>query len=335
MTFENLTKLTQATLVNEPSIASFDAIVFEPEKVKMGDLFIGNDPHKIKTALSRGAYAILSDVKIPVYDEEVAWLRCDNIESALVGLLRYYLMQKEQEFVCLDPVSLALMQKIVHRDQIVFLDEKIESNFHKIMDAAPKMIIAGSDEAFIRKIYPAYTITSAQSTAQIVPFKTTLFQSSFYYKEQLFENIKLPELFFPKFENILSYLENKALSYDIYRCEYTPWFFPLFVTRRLQRKPFGSTPSTIIITKDPTYLPEITTYMQKKAAWSRKICFLPRSAADADCAGLERIPYQKLSEITKLKEIEFNFAIIIADLTEIIQTLKNLEKKEQLSLFQE
>ena len=335
MTFENLTKLTQATLVNEPSIASFDAIAFQPEKVKMGDLFIGNDPNKIRIALSRGAYAILSDEKIPVCDEEVAWLRCDNIENALIGLLRYYLMQKELDFVCLDPISLALMQKIVYRDQVVFLDENIESNFHKILDAEEKMIIAGSDETFIRKIYPAYTITSAQTTTQIVPFKTTLFQSSFYYKEQLFENIRLPELFFPKFENILAYLESKTLLYDIYRCEYTPWFFPLFVTRRLQRKPFGSTPSTIIVTKDTTYLSEIAVYMQEKAAWSRKICLLPQLDTDANCASLERMPYQKLSEITKLKEIEFNFAIIIADLVEIKQTLKRLEKKEQLSLFQE
>ena len=335
MTFENLTKLTQATLINEPSIASFDAIVFKPEKVKMGDLFIGNDPNKIKTALSRGAYAILSDEKIPVYDEEVAWLRCDNIENALIGLLRYYLMPKKLDFVCLDPLSLTLMKKIVLRNQVVFLDEKIKSNFHKIMDAEEKMIIAGSDETFIRKIYPSYTLASIQNSARIVPFKTTLFQSSFYYKEQLFENIRLPELFFPEFEKVLAYLDNKKLFYDIYRCEYTPWFYPLFVTRQLQRKTFGSTPSTIIVTKDADTLQDITAYIQKKATWSRKVCLVPHSAADVECAGITRMPYQKLSEITKLKEIEFNFAIIIADLVEIKQTLKRLEKKEQLSLFQE
>ncbi|RUM64136.1 MAG: hypothetical protein DSZ05_07785 [Sulfurospirillum sp.] len=333
MTFENLTKLTQATLVNEPSIASFDAIVFEPERVKMGDLYIGNDPEKIKIALSRGAYAILSDQKIPVYDEEVAWLRCDHIESALIGLLRYYLMQKELEFLCLDPLSLALMQKIVHRDQIIFLDNRIESNFHKIMEAEQHHIIAGSDESFIRKIYPSYTITLAQNAPKIVPFKTTLFQSSFYYKEQLFENIKLPELFFPKLENILAFLEQKGLSYDIGRCEYTPWFYPLFVTRQLQIKPFGSTPSTLVVTQTPDLLPEITAYMQQKASWSRQICFLPTDTGQQKCPDLQTVSYQKLSEITKLKEIEFNFAIIVADLTQIVQTLKNLSKKEQLSLF--
>ncbi len=334
MTFENLSKLTQATLINEPDITSFDAIAFEPEKVKRGDLFIGRESEKIKEALARGAYAILSDRKIPVYDDEVAWLRCDNIENALIGLLRYYLMQKALEFVCLDPISLALMHKIAAKENLVFLTEGITSNFHKIMDAPPHSIVIGSDETMIQKIYPAYTIIQSDPLQKIRPFKTTLFQSSFYYHEKLYENIKIPELFLPKLEKILEFLEEKGIAYDIGKCEYTPYFYPLFVTKKLQRKPFGTTPSTLIVTQSTEYLGEIIRYIKEKSSWAKQICFVPKSTV-AKCSDLPLIPYQKLSEISQLKEIEFNFAIISADLAQIVQTLKRLEKKEQLSLFQE
>jgi ferrochelatase len=333
MTFETLSKLTQATLINEPYITSFDGIVFEPEKVKMGDLFISRDSEKIKEALSRGAYAILSDEKIPVYDEEVAWLRCENIENALIGLLRYYLMQKKLEFVCFDAISLSLMQKIAHKEKLVFLTGGIESDFHKIMDAEPESIVLGSDELFIQKIYPSYIISQPGEMQKIIPFKTTLFQSSFYYNEQLYENIKIPELFLPRLEEILDFLENKTLSYDIGKCEYTSHFYPIFITRKLQIKPFGSTPTTLIVTQRADNLPQIITYMKQKSAWSKQICFLPKTVKKSKCNNLSILSYQKLSEISRLKEIEFNFAIINADLTEVVKTLKNLEKKEQLSLF--
>lgn len=333
MTFENLSKLTQARLINAPDITSFDSIVFEPEKVKMGDLFIGREPEKIKAALARGAYAILSDEKIPIYDEEVAWLRCENIENALISLLRYYLMQKELEFVCFDPVSLALMQKIAYKEHLVFLSENIETNFHKIMDAKPHSIVLGSDKNFIQKIYPSYTIITPQEMQKIVTFKTTLFQSSFYYNDQLYEHIKLPELFLPNLEKILDFMDEKSLPYDINKCEYTPYFYPLFVTKRMELKSFGSTSTTLIVTKENKILEDIVHYMQQKASWAKQICFLPKAHKSPKCNELEVIPYQKLSEITKLKEIEFNFAIIEADLKEIVQTIKKITKKEHMSLF--
>jgi len=242
-------------------------------------------------------------------------------------------MQKELEFVCFDEISLSLMQKIAHKDKLVFLTGGIESDFHKIMDAEPESIVLGSDEHFIQKIYPSYMISQPGEMEKIIPFKTTLFQSSFYYNDQLYENIKIPELFLPRLEEILNFLESKTLSYDIGKCEYTSHFYPVFVTKRLQIKPFGSTPTTLIVTQRADDLAKISNYMKQKSAWSKQICFLPKTIQKPECNHLQIISYQKLSEICRLKEIEFNFAIINADLTEIIKTLKNLEKKEQLSLF--
>jgi len=335
MTFENLAKLTHAKLVNEPAITSFDAIVFEPEKVKMGDLFIGRDPEQVKKALARGAYAILSDRKIPVYDEEVGWLRCENIESALVSLLRYYLSQKTLTFVCFDPVSVALMQKVAHRENLLFLADNIETNFHRLMDADPGSIVVGSDENFIRQVYPAYTIIEPPVENSISVFKSTLLQSSFYYREHLYENIKVPELFLPQLAKILDFLQTHAIPFDVYKCDYTPWFYPLFVTKRLQLKPFGTTPLTLIITKDAAMLPDVANYVREKASWAKLLCIYPHKVDTAHCPISATLRYHSIEEIEKLKEIEFNFAIINADPQKVVQTIKNLTKKEPQSLFEE
>ncbi len=335
MTFENLAKLTHAKLVNEPAITSFEAIVFEPEKVKMGDLFIGRDPQQIKKALIRGAYAILSDRKIPVYDEEVGWLRCESIENALISLLRYYLSQKSLSFVCFDPVSVALMQKVAHRDRLVFLTEDIRKNFHRLMEAAPESIVIGSDENFIRQVYPAYTIIETPTKEEVSIFKTTLLQSSFYYRNHLYENIKVPELFLPQLTKVLDFLQTREIPFDVHKCDYTPYFYPLFVTKRLQLKPFGTTPLTLIVTKDAAMLADVANYVKEKASWAKLLCVYSHEIDTSDCPISAALRYRSVEEIEKLKEIEFNFAIISADPQQVVQTIKNLTKKEPQSLFEE
>jgi ferrochelatase len=331
MTFENFSRVTHAALLNEPFVSSFYDIVFDAAKVKRGDLFVSNDPQNIKEALERGAYAILSDTKVVIRDEEIAWLRCKSIDEALIGLLRYKLMEDEREFFYFDKTSVELMQKITHKPPLLYLSGDIKKDFQKLYHNSETSIVIGSDETLLQKIYPAYQTLDKSATEEIKPYKSTLFTSTFYLHGERFENIKLPPLFLPRLSLIIAFLQTKEIAYNLHKCDFTPSLYPIFINKNLEPQPFGSTPSTIVLTEHEALFEEIVSYIHTKAPWAAT-CTLCKS--DAPCPKLGKtIRYQNLSEIKKLKEIEFNFAIIEGDLQKLLLTLKNLQTKEQLSLF--
>lgn len=335
MTFENFAKLTQSTLRNEPYVSSFYDIVFDHTKVKRGDLFISNETETIKKALKRGAYAILSDQQVPMLDEEIAWFRCPDIPHAITAMLRYQLMERELRFFHFDRVTIALAQKIVPKGALLFLEGDIFEDYQKIMHADDTAIVLSHDETFLQKIYPNYSLFVPQHKEKLIPLKSTLFQSTLHYRERHFENLKIAELFLPKLENLLAFLEQCEIPFDLARCDHTPALTPLFVSRDLQIRPFGTTPSAIIVV-DPDYADEATreeivAWFRKRAAWA-KICYLSREN-DLEVSSVISRNYQKLTEIAKLKEVEFNFAIISAHLPQVEQVLKNIKIKEQPALF--
>ncbi len=333
MTFENLAKLTDAKLLNTPFISSFERVIFDPLKVKRGDLFVGNDPQEIKTAIARDAYAILSDKKVNILDEEIAWLRCEDIEDALTGILRYYLMDRKLHFVYFDIISAHLMQHIVSKEEIIFLHNDAKQNFQALYSVNDNTIIICSDKHYLQNIYPGYETPDIAIYQTLQITKSSLFQTSFTYKEIYYENIKIPELFIKQFESILNCLDTKLLYYDITKCDYIPDFYPLFVNKELQIRPYGTTPFTLIVVKDVQILKTASNYLQNKAPWARTVLFLSKPHAKEINLSIQTIRYKNLSEIKKLKELEFNFAIINADLPKIVDILQNSHVKEQLSLF--
>ena len=334
MTFENLAKLTNAKLLNKPFISSYERIIFDPLKVKRGDLFVGNDPKEIKIALERDAYAILSDnKKVNILDDEIAWLQCPNIDDSLTGLLRYDLMNRKLHFVYFDKISADMMQHIVSKEEIIFLLQDAKQNFQNLYTISDHTIVVGSDKKYLQNIYPEYEIPDIAIYQKLNITKSTLFQTNFTYRESYYENIKVPKLFINKLESILNYLDTKLLYYDIHKCDYIPDFNPICVNKQLEIKAFGTSSLILIITESSQTLKTIQKYLKKEASWANILYFIPKNQLK-EYSFLDNIQtYKTITDIKRLKELEFNFAIINADLHKVVDILKNLNVKEQLSLF--
>ncbi len=313
MTFENLSKLTHATLLNDPFVSSFYDIVLEPARVKRGDLFVGNDPEAIREAVDRDAYAILSDRRVAILDDEIAWLRCDDIDRALLALLRYRVMQKDLDLCYCDEISIEILEQIAAKEQIRYLGSDLKANFQTLMHASPEQCIFSSDLALLEKIAPAYRQIENAPEMILRPLKSTLFHTTFYYRGKRFEQIRLPQIFLSRVENLLYFLERYEIRFDLHRIDYPTQFYPIFVSRNLTIKPFGTTPQAIIATDDK-YHESVLDYIANTAPWARTVC---------------------ISDLDRLKEIEFNFAIIDTTPHALMQRLQTYQIKEQVSLFQE
>ena len=89
MRLENILALTNAKLINEPFVNSFENIVFQADKIKRGDLFVAFEEQEIQTAILNGAYGIIFSKPTQISDNEIAWIKVLDIEDALKRLLRF------------------------------------------------------------------------------------------------------------------------------------------------------------------------------------------------------------------------------------------------------
>lgn len=309
MTFENFARLTGATLLNEPSISSFEKVETNPKKIKRGDLFIGDEKEDIELALHLEAYAIVSSLKLDIIDPEIAWFKATSLDEVLIKLLRFSLLEKKFRFIYLHPIEIELIKKIADKENLLFLNNDEKESYKKIINADKDSIFFSTKEEFLRQIYPEFeTLETSKSLFKID--KKSLFLTSFTHGEKSYKNIKISPLQLNYLENIVTFLDKSSITYEIQKCGFNSHLYPIFVNQNLQIKPFGKSERVLICTSDNRLLD----YLKTEATWAKTIVF-------------------EFDDLSKLKNIEFNFAIIFIKYDKLIEELEKNETIEQILLF--
>ena len=316
MSFENLIKIIGGILLNTPSIGKFESLESDPKKTKLGDLFIALDPSDIEEALKNGAYGVLCDYDTPIIDEEIAWIRVDNIEYSLKKLLRFKLLKKDLDFFYLSHVEFEIAKSITKTKDLIFLKDDMIENFKKIINADENSIIISSDEKTLKDIYPNFKTHNNKELDQIKLTYKTLFCTSLIYDDIYYENLKFPSLFIDELNNILDFLKTHDISYDLNSIELKNHFKPIFITDKFKIKHFGESEHVIIIESSQTLISSQLTFIKEFATW-----------ANATETSLEELPYLDIDK--------FNFILIQANYNELIKFLEKFSIKNNNSLFTE
>ena len=87
MRIDTIVNLVDGELVNSGYISEINQFSNNLKKVKRENLFISNDIEEIKEAIKKGAYGVLFSKDINIIDDEIAWIKVDNIQDALFRLL--------------------------------------------------------------------------------------------------------------------------------------------------------------------------------------------------------------------------------------------------------
>lgn len=335
MTFENFIKIVHGSFQHQPTIKSFEKVETDPNRIKNGDLFLGNNVDDVKKAVQNGAYGIASERKLRVFDKEIAWIRVPSCEDVLIKLLRLSLLNRNVIFYNFSVVAFDILKKITTtKGAIIFLEHDYTKDFKKIINAKNSAIFISCQKDFMDKIYPSYqTFNPKKFTYPIKSRKSSLFLTSFLYQNRQYEDIKLPKIFLSKLEKVVNFLEENQLQYDIYKLDFIEHFKPIFVTKKLKPKHFGTSQSTIILEKDINLIEEELKFLLKEAAWSKIILFLPKEYKVKNIQYEKIIYYRKLEEIQKLSSETFNFILILADYNKLFQILNQINMEKQSSLF--
>ena len=94
MQISSLLDIVDGKLLNSPSISFIYSIKTNAKKVKEGDLFIAKNQEEIALAITNGAFAILIQDNHIIIDNEIAWIKVQNIEDSIIKLIRFKLSIK-------------------------------------------------------------------------------------------------------------------------------------------------------------------------------------------------------------------------------------------------
>lgn len=335
MRLENLLALTQGQLIGEPSVSLFDAIAFDPRKVKRGSLFIAYNPDDIPEALANGAYGVLFEKPTQIGDPEIAWIKVESIDEALIKLLRFHILDKKIIAYACDPITLHLSSIVDTRDKI----HKVEGSMQEIWDALWPLdsmaIVLFSPSLISPDLFVEYRPLEAASTKKIEIIEQTLFETSFIYADIFYERQMLSPFFIPYLEHLLHFYDKLSLEYQLKNFSKIGHFIPLFMNKRLEVKDFGSSERVVIFEPYLEFIEEQTSFLNEQATWAKIIYILPDRLRNEKSESVENIFFYRYPEeiVLMLQAKDFHFALVGGVDKTILKPTRSTMTQLELDLF--
>ncbi len=330
MRLENIVALTHATLLNDPFVSDFENIVFEASKVKRGDLYVAFSLDDIQEAITNGAYAILFDRPTQISDHEVAWLKVENLENALLRLLRFRFVEKNIIAYRCDEIVLKLSLGIETSSQVFPVFEDIKTLTKRLWEISDKSVVLFSptlsDEALFAQIKELPSIH--HHTIEVV--EKTLFEVSFIFDDVYYEHILLSPFFLPFLESLLNLYKTLEIPFHLRKFEHIDHFEIVFTNKNYEMKEHGSSELVFIFEKEEDLLSKEMEFLTHHAPWAKTIYVLPHNLKVNDCK--QCFYYAATDEIFDiLEQNDFHFALIGGVTKEILNKPKVISRQKQLT----
>lgn len=312
MRIENFASLLNAKLLNKPSVFQIRDIKTDVKKIKLADAFICLDTNCLNEALKNGAYCIVTDKKVDIIDEEIAWLWVENIHDAINAILRYKIIKSEINVIYANFISYEMLKFLKIQD-FTFLNKNNQLNFNF------KKYLICHDKKFLENLELDFLSIKNNNSCKLS--KKDIFFSNFIYDNHLYQKIPIPDIFLNNFLDIFEFLNTIDIKINPENFTRFEHFIPLFVNSKMQIKSFGKTSKVLIFEDNKDFLNyELKILKNKKIL---KISFNKDILLDLN--------FKNPKEINKLKDIDFNFALIYADIEKIKKELeKNQTQSENL-----
>lgn len=334
MRIESLSKIIDGELLNFPSISYIDQLKTDAKQIKRADAYICKDGKDIKNAIKNGAYAIISDKKLEVIDNEIAWIEVDRVEKAIIRYLRYKTIQKDSKFFLCDSVTFEILKNIASTKEILFLSSDTFDNFSQIVNADDNAVFISADKKVLNDIYPAYLTIDDANADFVKVIKQTLFTMDFIYEGSYYKDIHLAQIFLDELNKSIKFLKKHSLPFYFENINIQKHFKPFFVDNALNIRDFGQTGKVFIEEVDETNLKKEINHLKTFAKHAKNILFIPDSL-EKEYENIEIKRYTDFYDIIPYAKENYNFfLILIKEKMDIFTFLNKIKQnKEQRSLF--
>ena len=311
MKISSILDIVDGSLLNSPSISFIYSIKTNVEKVKEGDLFIAKNNEQIAQAVKNGAFAIILEENHPIIDNEIAWIKVNNIDISIIKLIRFNLAVKNlKAYYCEKPTYDLLKIYSSHfSSNIKLIPNKLENIFKFIDDIEDSDTIISFNQDILNKIYPnnlAFEDSFSNSHINNL-IEHSLFETTFSYEDIYFSRLKISSLYIENFLKVFNFF-NKEIDFSKLKSFYN--IKPLFLDRNLNLVEFGKSDKFIICQEDNNLLEKEIKYIKKKYNYAKTV-FITNSYIEL----LEKDEQLIISSIDELKPIlrklRFNAVYVI------------------------
>jgi len=311
MKLVNILALTQAKLINNPFVSSFENIVFETKKVKRGDLFIAFEESDIEEAIFNGAYGVVFDKPTQISDSEIAWIKVDNLDESLKKLLRFRLIEKKTINYQCDEVTLELSKQILTKQNFITIDKDIKDIFLYLWDIEENSIILFSKEKTDKSIFTDINNLPNNTNKNIKIIEKTLFETSFIYDDIFYDRQLISPYFIPYLENLFNLYKKLKIDFRVKKLSPIKHFEAVFINKKLQIKEFGSTDIVTIFESNIELLNSQINFLQKNASWANIIYLIDDNKIQILQENENIFTYKTKNDIVDiLQKNNFHFALI-------------------------
>jgi len=311
MKIDNLVRIVDGKLLTLPSIDAFESFIFEPSKINRGDLFIDSNTllSEVEIAVQKGAYAILTTLDFNTLDTEIAWIKVDNMERAIIKILRYIATQKSLKITITTTLQASFLSAIQSPKKIKILKENLLSTAKEILKAQHDERFCMIDEAQALLISPtASRIRIPLHVKQIN--QKGLFLSSFLHHEQYFQDIKVSSLFIKELIAVLLFLDESRMTYSLDSLMPIEHFFPLFITNNIRKKEFGMSDKVLIFEEMQELLQIEIDYLRSNVHAEDILLCLPKTMHCTLAYDSTIFYYDAYDDFEQLVNINFRYALV-------------------------
>ncbi len=311
MKISSIVDIIDGSLLNSPSISFIYSIKTNVRKIKEGDLFIAKNSDDIELAIKNGAFAIIIEKNLPIIDNEIAWIKVEDINLAVIKLVRFKLAVKNIKAYYCENSTYALLKIFSNyfEKNVKLIPYKLENIFKYLDDIDDGFTLISSNKNILEKIYPTFIDFEKEIKKENISnlIEHSLFETTFSYKELFFSRMKMSSLYILDFIKVFNFI-NKDL--DLTKLKSFQNFKPIFLDKSLHITESGKSDKFIICQDNKELIKNEISYIKEKYKYAKTL-FISLYKTDF----LSKEEYIQMSNIEDLKPIlkneKFNCVYII------------------------
>lgn len=325
MRVESLSRLLNGILLNNPVISQVSGFNFHAKAIKRGEAFICLMVNQldIDEALKNGAYAIITSESVKISDDEVAYIKVENIQSALFRLMRFFISQNGLKFFYVNAVLMAILGRMSVKNATL-LPTQIDELFKSVYFARQGDIFFSDKSYLLEQLSPTYECVFSDPNATLTT-KGSMFFINTICDGVYYQNLNISEVFLGDFCGLIKFLNQNNISFKISDFKNLGHFEPIFIDKDFQATSFGSTFRAVIVESDLELLKLEISYLSENFSQDDFIIAIPKSE---NFKAKNAFYFDNISEITTLKN--FRYILVFSKKLEVLNALNQQKPQENL-----
>lgn len=257
--------------LNSPSISFIYSFKTKASKIKEGDLFFAKNKDDIKLAIDNGAFAIVVDTNIIITDYEIAWIKVDNLDEAMIKLIRFRLSNYDLNVYYCDYITFEYIKTIKnsHQTNIKLIDNNLDESLKLLSEIDNNYILVFSDKKLMNKLYPKNSSLKLGDLDIKNIVEHTIFETSFTFNDIYFSKIRIPRLYLDNFILAYNFLNDKEI--DLSKIKNSSFLKPIFVDKHLHQLEYGKSNKFIIVQENLDLIENEINYLKSNYKYAKTL----------------------------------------------------------------